>query len=700
MAVTAAPSTSEATPARRTVLGTCHHDCPDSCGWVVTVEGDTAVRLRGNRDHPYSRGELCPKVNRFLDRVYSPARLLRPLLRRGPKGEGDFEPVSWDEALGAVADRLGEVVRTYGGEAVLPWWDAGTQGLLQMSSLDRRFFAKLGASRRTGSLCGGVASAGTASTNGSARAADPTDVRFARLVLLWGTNTRLTNRHLWPFVEEARANGATVVVIDPMRTITAESADWFVQPLPGTDVALMLAVMHVLVRDDLVDHDYVDRHTIGFDRLAERVRDWTPQRAAATCGLGAAEVERLARAYGTTSPAFIRTLIGAEHREQGAMFFRTLACLPALTGAWRHRGGGLARSVGAWFDANVDDSVFDAPHLEPAGGRRGVNMNHLGRALTDPAMDPPVKALFVWNGNPLVSVPNADLTRRGLARDDLFTVVSEQFLTDTARYADVVLPAATQIEQADVVPAWGHLYLGWNEAAIAPPGEAVPNTELWRRLARAMGFTEPELFEGDDSLLRSALHGVDVDALRERGFVRLSVPDDLRPYADGGFPTASGKAELYSDALADLGHDPLPAFRPPAEGTGGDRDTTARFPLVLMTPKTHTRFLNTSYSHLPKHGPAEGGPFVELDPVDAEARGIAEGDAVRVWNDRGSLTLTARVGRRLRPGVAAVPFGWWADHHGQPATANSLTNDTLTDWGGGVAYGDTRVQVAAASGSD
>ncbi len=676
------------------VLGTCHHDCPDSCGWVVTVEEGAAVRLRGNPDHPYSRGELCPKVNRFLDRVHSPDRLLRPLVRRGAKGSGEFEPVSWDEALGLVADRVAQVVDKHGGEAILPWWDAGTQGLLQMSSLDRRFFARLGATRLTGSLCGGTATVGTASTNGSPRAADPTDVRYARLVLLWGTNTRLTNRHLWPFVEEARANGATVVVIDPLRTITADAADWFVQPLPGTDVALMLAMMHVLVRDDLIDHDYVERHTLGFDQLAERVREWTPARAAEVCGLDAGEIERLARAYGTTSPAFIRTLIGAEHREAGAMFFRTLACLPALTGAWRHRGGGLARSTGAWAGTAVDDSVFDAPDLGPSRGRRSVNMNHLGRALTDPAMDPPVNALFVWNGNPLVSVPNAALTRQGLARDDLFTVVSEQFLTDTARFADVVFPAATQIEQTDVVPAWGHLYLGWNEAAIAPRGESVPNTELWRRLAGAMGFTEPELFDEDESLLRSALPDVDLDELRERGFVRLPVPEDLRPYADGGFPTASGRAELFSEALAAQGHDPLPAYTPPREGTGGDEDMAARFPLVLLTPKTHTRFLNTSYSHLPKHGPAEGGPFVELDPADAADRGIDDGDTVRVRNDRAALTLTARVTGRLRPGVVAVPFGWWADHHGEPATANSLTSDTLTDWGGGVAYNDTRVEVA------
>ncbi|HEY8092566.1 MAG TPA: molybdopterin-dependent oxidoreductase [Acidimicrobiales bacterium] len=677
----------------RTVVGTCHHDCPDTCGWLVTVEDEVAVKLRGNPDHPYSRGELCPKVNRFLDRVYSPDRVLTPLVRVGPKGEGRFEPASWEDALSLVADNLREIVDRHGGEAVLPWWDAGTQGLLQMSSLDRRFFARLGSSRLTGSLCGATAGAGVAATNGTARGADPSDVRFSKLVLLWGTNTKLTNRHLWPFIDEARAGGATVVVIDPIRTATAEAADWFVQPLPGTDVALMLAMMHVLVRDGLIDHDYVAAHTVGFPELSAHVAGWTPERAAAVCGLDAVEIERLARVYGSTRPALIRTLIGAEHHEHGAMFYRSLACLPALTGAWRDRGGGLARSVGSWSDVNVDDTVFDAGHLAAGRPRRGVSMNHLGRALTT-LEDPRVMALMVWNGNPLVTVPGAALTRQGLERDDLFCVVSEQFVTDTARYADVVFPAATQIEQMDVVPSWGHLYLGWNEAAIAPLGESVPNTELWRRLARAMGYTEPELFESDESLLASGLRGIEVDDLRARGVVRLDLPEDLRPYAEGGFPTASGKAELSSDALARAGHPALPTYVPAREGLDGDTDLLARYPLALLTPKQHTRFLNSSYSHLPKHGPLEGSPFVELDEVDASARGIGDGDAVRVWNDRGALTLPARLSKRLRPGVVAVPFGWWSDQHGGQGTANSLTNDGLTDWGGGVAYSDTLVQVA------
>ncbi len=659
----------------RSVLGTCHHDCPDSCGWIVEIEDGVATRMRGNPDHPYSLGELCPKVNRFLDRVYSPDRILHPLIRTGPKGTASFRRATWDEALDLTASRLREIVQRSGGEAVLPWWDAGTQGLLQMSSLDRRLFAKLEASRLTGSLCGGTAAAGTAAAYGTAHAADPLEVRHAKLVLLWGTNTKLTNRHLWPFVEEARANGATVVVIDPIRTITAESADWFLQPLPGTDVALMLGMMHVLVRDGLVDTGYVEQHAAGFDELCERVAAWTPQRAADATGLEAEEVEDLARLYGTVQPAFIRTLIGAEHHENGAEFFRTLAALPVLVGAWRHRGGGLARSVSQWFDTVVDDSVFDAP-----SDTRSVNMTQLGQALT--SLQPPIEALVVWNGNPAVTVPNVDLIRQGLLREDLFTMVSEQFMTDTAAYADVVFPAATQIEQVDVVPAWGHLYLGWNEPAIEPPGEAVPNTELWRRLAAALGFTDPELFEPDESLLRSALPGVDFEQLRSRGWIRLDMPTNL--YAEGGFATPDGRAHLVFDGG--------PGFTPSSEALAA----AGRFPLTLLTPKQHLRLLNTSYTHLPGHGAREGGPFVEMDPVDAAARGLTDGDRARVWNDRGSLTLTVKVSGRLRPGVVAVPFGWWYRDHGGEGVANTLTSDRLTDAGGGVAYSDTRVQVEPA----
>ena len=667
------------------VVGSCHHDCPDTCGWEVTVRDGVAVKIRGLAEHPYSRGELCPKVNRILDRVYDPDRVLYPLIRTGAKGSGEFRRATWDEALALVVERVNAAIARHGGETVAQWGDAGTQGLLQMNSLNRRFFARLGASRQVDSLCGATAGAGTALTLGGPLAADPLDVRHSKFVVLWGTNTRLTNRHLWPFVEEARSNGATIVVVDPVRTVTAEAADWFVQPRPGTDVSMMLAMMHVIIRDGLVDHDYVRDHTEGFDELATHVASWTPERAANVCGVAADEIVRLARAYATTTPAFIRTLIGAEHHRDGGTFFRTLACLPALTGAWRHKGGGYARSVGSYANDVIDDSVFD---LAGAPVTRGLSMNHIGRWLNDRELAPPVDVVFLFNGNPVATVPNAAAIKRGLSRDDLFTVVSEQFITDTARYADVVFPACTQIEQFDVVPSWGHLYAGVNNKAIEPLGESVPNTELWRRLATAFGFHEPELHESDDSLVRSALRGVDLDAAAERGWFK--VVEAANSYANGGFPTPSGRARLAGDWFESVGLSRVPDYTPaPAR----------RFPLTLMSPKTHQRFINTSYSHLEAHAAPEGRIYCELHPTDAAPLGIGEGDQVVVRNERGSLTAVARVpadGGRVVPGMVIVPFGWVGARTDDGGTVNDLTNDELVDWGGGVAFFDTEVEVVKA----
>jgi anaerobic selenocysteine-containing dehydrogenase len=679
------------------VHGTCHHDCPDSCGWSVTVDDGVAVKMRGRADHPYSAGELCPKVNRFLDRVYSPDRLLQPLRRTGPKGSGSFEPITWDVALTEIAGRLHDVIARHGAEAILPFSDAGNQSLLAMMGLSERFFNVLGASRLERSICGPTVGHGVRMTNGSGLGLDPLELRHSKLILIWGSNTRLTNRHLWPTIEAARAAGAKVVVIDPIRTLTAEAADEFVQPLPGTDIALLLAMMHVLVRDGLVDQDYVDEHTVGFPALADHVGDWTPERAAAICGVDAATIEALARDWGTIRPAAIRTLIGAEHHENGAMFHRTLAVLPALVGAWQDRGGGLARSVGSWQESLLDEDALFRPDLVPAGLPRTINMSRLSEVLNDAALDPPVAALVVWNCNPAVTNPNAEAVRRGLARDDLFTVVHEQFLTDTARYADIVLPATTQIEADDVVLAWGHLWMGWNAKAVEPLGAACTNTELFRRLARAMELTEPALFDDDETLLHHALGAkVDLDELRRVGWIRVPYPQDGRAWGSGVFPTASGRIELVSEQLPALGQPALPTFVAPREGPHGDPDLLVRYPLQLLTPKHHTRFLNSGYAHLPKHGPAEGGPFVELDEHDAAARGLAAGDLARVWNDRASVTVPVTVTARLRPGVVAVPYGWWSVHHPDGRSANALTNDTLTDWGGGVAFWDTLVEVAKA----
>ena len=692
-----------------TVGGTCHHDCPDSCGWNVTVEqrGEraVAVKLRGNPAHPYSAGELCPKVNRFLDRVYSPDRILHPLRRVGPKGSGEFEQISWDEALGTIAERLHAVIEEHGPEAVLPFSDAGNQSLLSMMGLSGRFFGHMGASRLRRAICGSTAGAGHAMTVGSGRSLDPMELEHSRLILLWGTNTRLTNRHLWPTIEKARAAGARVVVIDPIRTVTAEAlqesrGDRFIQPLPGTDIALALSMMHVIIRDGLTDDEWIAEHTSGFDELRAAVQEWTPQRAAQVTGLDAQTIVDLATDYANVRPAAIRTLIGAEHHENGAMFFRTLACLPALTGAWAERGGGLSRSVGWWTEGQIDEGAFLRPDMEFRADRsrpRELNMSRLGQILTTPHAGedsgPGVHALVVWNCNPLVIVPNADAVQTGLERNDLFTVVHEQFLTDTARYADIVLPATTQIEADDVVFPWGHLWVGWNGAAIPPPGEACRNTELFRRLAQAMGYTEPALFADDETLLEQALPTVDLDELRSVGWVRTPYPDDGRPFGDGHFDTPSGKVDLVSATLDRMGQPAVPTFVAPREGPHGDPDLLARYPLQLLTPKHHTRFLNSGYSDLPKHGPAEGGPFVELDPADAAARGLTDGDTACVVNDRARVEVPVRISSRLRPGVVAIPYGWWRRHHTDGKVANSLTNDTLAELGGGVAYSDTLVEI-------
>ena len=520
------------------------------------------------------------------------------------------------------------------------------------------------------------------------------EIEHSRLIVLWGTNTRLTNRHLWPTIEKARAAGARLVVIDPVKTITADAADgdddYFLQPLPGTDIALMLAVMHIITRDDLVDDEWVSEHTLGFDELSTHVATRTPEWAAAITGLSVADIERFARDYATIGPAVIRTLVGAEHHENGGMFFRTIACLPALIGAWKHRGGGIARSVGMWQDSMIDEAALTRPDLLAGRSPRTLNMSRLGEILTD--TDPPVHAIIMWNVNPLVSVPNAELIKRGMVRDDLLTIVHEQFMTDTAKYADYVFPATTQIESADITPSWGHLYLGWNEPAIDPLGESVSNPEFFRRLSAAMGLTEPSLFDDDLTMLRDILVNVDLDELRAQHHVRVPYPEDGRPFGAGEFATTSGRVEFVSERLEAMGQPRLPDFVAPQEGPGGPLHD--RFPLQLMTSKRHLRFLNSGYSHMDTHGGAEDGPFIEIDEHDAVARSLSEGDRVRVFNDRGSLELPVRISSKVRPGVVVVPWGWWEQHHRDGSVANSLTSDTLTDWGGGVAFYDTLVEVS------
>lgn len=661
-----------------TIRGACGHDCPDTCSWLVNVSDGRAQTLVGDPAHPFTRGVLCAKVNDYLDRVYHKDRVLYPLRRTGAKGAGAFEKVSWDEALGDIAARWKHIIAGDGAEAILPFSLAGNQGLIQMASLGGRLFGSMGCSNLERNICGEVAVEGLSMTNGTGLGIDPEDIVHSRYIVLWGTNTIVTNLHLWPIIREARDRGAKVIVIDPVRTRTAAAADWHLAPRPATDGVLALAMMHVIVRDGLADHDYVEQYSTGFETLATRAREFPPETAATITGVPASDIERLAREYATTTPSLIRPLIGLEHHRNGATLFQTIACLPVLTGAWRHRGGGLQRSTGALQYSTLDVDRVRMPETAKPGVRT-LNMRDLGRDLCSTTLAPPVRSLLVYNCNPLVTMPNQNLVRKGLSREDLFTVVHDLFITETARYADYVLPATSQIECLDIVPAWGHHYLSLNQPAIAPAGESVSNTELFRRLARALGRSEPWLFESDESMLRAALasghpwlEGITYERLQAEGYARLNQPEDWRPFARGGFPISGGKAIL----------DPSPGEIIRGEG------------LQLITGKS-LHYLNGTYNQMEKHQRRGGALTIDINQADAAARGLHNDVLVRVYNEFGSLTARCRISTDVPRGVASMPFGRNRDEAGARTTANALTPEMPTDHGGGSGFYDAFVEVRA-----
>jgi anaerobic selenocysteine-containing dehydrogenase len=638
--------------------------------------------MRGDPQHPFTRGGLCAKVDRYLDRVYSPDRILYPLRRRGPKGAGEFERTTWDEALADIASRLHSIVAAHGGEAVLPYSFAGNMGLIQYQGMDRRFFGRLGASRLARTICGGTANAGVAAVMGTYTGIQPEQATHARLIVLWGTNTVVTNLHLWRYVREARAQGATVVAIDPLRTRTSDAADWHLQPHPGSDLALALGIAHLIIEEGLVDRDYVERHASGFERLAEQAYSFPPERVTQLTGITAEDVKRLARLYATTRPSLIRTLVGPEKHPQGGAIFQAITSLPILTGAWRDLGGGLLHWTRDLFDRAFDHRAVSRLDLEPK--TRIINMVQIGRALTDRNLQPPIKALFVYNANPAVIAPNQNVVLEGLSRDDLLTVVSDLALTDTARYADYVLPAASFIEQWDLLWPWGHAYVTLNRPAIDPPGDSIPNTELFRRLAAAMGWEDPIFTESDEDLIRAALStrdplaaDISYEALLERGWIRLAIPDDHRPFAEGRFPTADGRARLGALEL-----------------DSSVQELDPKYPLIMVSAKTALHFLNSSYGASPRHLAAERAPVLSISVQDAAARGISNLQLVRVFNQRGSVRIVASLGDRVQPGVVAMPHGWWRGSDDRPS-ANALTDDGLADLGGGGNFYSTHVEVEA-----
>jgi anaerobic selenocysteine-containing dehydrogenase len=664
---------------------------------AVTVEDGRAVELGGDRDHRFTQGFLCAKVNRYLERVYSPDRILHPLRRVGRKGEGRFERITWDEALDAVADRFRRVIADHGAQAILPYSYAGNMGLLSFGSMDRRFFHALGASKLDRTICASAGAAGYKATVGRSVGLDPEAVVHSRFIVAWGANIVSSNVHLWPFIEEARRRGATLVTVDPFRSRTAEKSDRHLALLPGSDGALALAMIHVVFRDGLEDRDYLERHTVGASDLRERVREWPPERAATITGLAPSEIESFARDYARTRPSVIRLNYGLNRHAGAGMAVRTIACLPAVVGAWRDVGGGALLSTSQTFP--VDTAVLERPDLCPPGTRT-LNMSEIGRLLNDERLDPPVKALFVYNSNPGAVAPDQESVRRGLSRDDLFLVVHDLFQTDTADFADIVLPATTTLEHYDLHKAYGHLYLTLSRPAIAPLGEARCNTEVFRLLAARMGLADPCFRESDEAMARKAmdwshpnLRGITFERLEEEGSLRLSVPDPYAPFAEGGFPTPSGKCELLSEALGRQGHDPLPTYVPPRESVLSAPDRARQYPLAFISPPAH-HFLNSTFSAQPVFVRRESEPILVIHPTDAAARDIPDGGMVRIFNDRGAFQAKARVSDAARSGVVVGLSIWWAKMCPGGRNANAVTGQGLTDMGGGATFYDALVDVA------
>lgn len=703
----------QASSGLKVIRGACPHDCPDTCALVTTVMDGSAISVKGAEDHPTTNGFLCTKVNRYLERTYSPQRVLYPMKRVGEKGKGIFQRISWDEALDTIAAKFKEIAAD-NPQAIQPYSYAGTMGLVQGESMDRRFFHKLGASLLERTICASAGAAGYKATIGLSMGTDPERFNEAKLILIWGSNVITSNVHLWPKILEAQRNGARIIAIDPYRSLTAEKCDQHIAPLPGTDGALALAMMHVIIKENLIDADYVEKYTLGFELLRERVMEYPPSKVAKITGLDEATIISLAREYATTKPSIIRLNYGMQRHAGGGMAVRTVACLPALVGSWRDAAGGALLSTSGTFAMNTTalarpDLIWNNP--------RTINMSAIGDALTGflriqypdrkggaqiealEPLDPPIRGLYVYNSNPVAIAPDSRKVIAGFSREDLFTVVHEIFQTDTADYADILLPATTQLEQFDVHRAYGHLYVVLNQPAIEPIGEAKPNTEVFRLLAERMGFTEDCFKDSDEDIARQALdslhprmQGISMEELKERGWMRLNVPERFAPFAEGNFPTPSGKCEFFSEILAKQGIDPLPTYIAPRESLQDAPQLAKKFPLAVISPPAHN-FLNSSFANLPSFLKAEKEPRLDIHPDDAGLRGIKDGDRVRVFNDRGDFKVTARVTDKARHGVVVALSVWWKKLSGDGCNANDVTSQGLTDLGAAATFYDALVEV-------
>ena len=673
----------------------CPHDCPSCCSLVVTVEDGRLTSVTGNPAHPFTQGVICGKVREYAERVHSPLRVLTPLRRVGPKGRGEFARITWDEAIDEIARRWRAVIAEHGAEALLPFSYAGSMGQVQYYAGHPLFHA-LGASRLERSICVSTAYAGWRATVGVVTGNDSEQMVGADLVVLWGVNAAYSTVNVMTLVKQARARGAYVVVVDPYRTPTAQQADEHLMVRPGSDTALALAVMHVLVAEGRLDRDYIGRATLGFERLVEHLRAYSPDAVAASVGLPAETIVRFARRYGAGPRSFIRIGIGLSRHDNGGMTCRTLACLPALTGAYADPHGGALLSSGE--AGGFDFGVLERPDLLPSPAPRVINMIQLGRALTDPTMAPPVKALYVYSSNPAAVCPNQTLVLEGLAREDLFTVVHEQVLTDTAHYADLVLPATTSMEHEDLYRSYGQFTLQLALPVLPPPGEALSNWEVCARLAKALGVAEAHYATSVDALIREFLsrgaataRTISYEQLRRDGWARLDLPRPYMPFAHGA-PTPSGRVEFYSETMARQGLPALPTYVPLTEGPER-QDLLQRFPLQCIVPPNRF-FLNSSFSQSALLRRRQKTPTVMLAVADAAARGIGDGDPVRVESARGAARFTAQVTDATRPGVVVVEGVWWHRFHPGGRSVNVLTDDRVTDMGGGPAFHSNLVEVS------
>ncbi len=673
----------------QTVLGACPHDCPDTCALLTTVVDGRATQVQGNPAHAPTDGVLCTKVSRYTERTYHPDRLLQPLRRVGPKGSGQFEPVAWDEALDAIAARL-KTIAARDPQAILPYSYAGTMGLVQSESIAARFFHQMGASLLDRTICASAGAEALTQTLGNKVGMKVEFFAESKLIVIWGSNSIGSNLHFWRLAQAAKRQGAKLVCIDPRRSETAEKCHEHIALRPGTDAALALALMHELIMNGWLDQDYIDRYTLGWDALKARALQWPPERAAEVCGVPALQIRQLARDWGTTQPAAIRLNYGMQRVRGGGNAVRAIACLPALTGAWRHRAGGVLLSSSGHFP--VRRAALQRPDLLGDRRPRTINMSTIGDDLLRPAsptFGPAIEALIVYNSNPVAVAPESGKVVQGFAREDLFTVVLEHFQTDTADCADFILPATTQLEHWDIHTSYGHTDVLLNRPAIAPVGGARTNTDIFRALAARMGFDDPCFAESDESLCRSAIgDDKDFEQLLAHGFASLPVPD--APFAQGGFPSPSGKCEFFSQRLADQGLDGLPDHLPNYEAAGSD----ARYPLAMISPPARN-FLNSTFVNVQSLRDIEAEPVLEMHPQDAAARGIADGAVVRVFNDRGTYHCKARVNQRARPGVVNGLGIWWRKLGLNGTNVNELTSQHLTDLGRAPVFYDCLVEVAA-----